>query len=43
MFDVQNLTNRQNVGGYYYDDSIKAVDSWVMTGFFPFFNYRIEF
>jgi hypothetical protein len=43
MLDVQNLTNRQNVAGYYYDDIEKEISSWSMTGFFPFFNYRIEF
>jgi hypothetical protein len=43
MLDVQNITNRQNPGGVYWDSDRNQEDFWSMTGLFPFFNYRIEF
>lgn len=43
LLDVQNATARQNVGGVYYDSELKSIESWTMTGLFPFFNYRLEF
>jgi hypothetical protein len=43
LLDVQNATSRQNIGGVYYDSKAEKLDSWTMTGLFPFFNYRVEF
>ncbi len=43
MLDIQNVSNRQNIAGYFYDSEKRDIDSWSMTGLFPFFNYRIEF
>ncbi|MGB0850230.1 MAG: TonB-dependent receptor plug domain-containing protein, partial [Bacteroidia bacterium] len=41
--DIQNTTNRQNIGGYYYNEKLQKQDSWTLNGLLPFFNYRIEF
>ena len=43
LFDIQNLTGRENKGGVYYDTITQNEEYWTLTGFFPFFNYRIEF
>jgi len=43
MLDVQNVTARDNVGGIFFNNRTKAIESWTMTGLFPFVNYRIEF
>ncbi len=42
-FDVQNVTNRQNIFVSYFDDDTFTVENAYQTGFFPFFNYRVEF
>jgi hypothetical protein len=43
MFDVQNVTNHQNLYGSYYDADKAKVRKVYQMGFFPIFNYRIEF
>ena len=43
MVDIQNVTNNQNPGGSYYDRELEKVQEYYLTGFFPVFNYRIEF
>ncbi|MEL6925877.1 MAG: TonB-dependent receptor, partial [Bacteroidota bacterium] len=43
MLDVQNVTNNQNPGGFYYDTRQEKIQEYYLTGFFPVFNYRIEF
>lgn len=41
MFDLQNVTNRRNIGGQYYDSGSNQVEYFYRAGFFPTFNYRI--
>jgi len=43
MLDVQNVTNRQNVYGYYFNSDANELQAYTQTGLFPNFNYRIEF
>ena len=43
MFDIQNVTNRQNIFEYYYNPESNALEEDTQTGLFPFFNYRVEF
>lgn len=43
MLDIQNVTNRENVGGVFYRRSDFSVGEWYQSGLFPTFNYRIEF
>jgi len=42
MFDLQNVTNRENVWRQYYDSGSNQIESLYQAGFFPTFNYRIE-
>lgn len=42
-FDIQNLTNHQNLYVSYYDNTRKTIKKVYQMGFFPIFNYRIEF
>ena len=41
--DIQNVTNRLNVAGDYWDREINDVNTWTQLGLVPVFNYRIEF
>ncbi|MEZ5196133.1 MAG: TonB-dependent receptor [Bacteroidales bacterium] len=41
--DIQNITNRLNVVGDYYDDETGQVETFTQLGLLPVFNYRIEF
>ncbi len=43
MLDFQNLTNRQNTYAQFYNSETEKLESYTLTGFFPNFNYRIEF
>lgn len=43
MFDVQNVTNRENLHDVEYDENTQMLETNTQTGFFPFVNYRIEF
>lgn len=43
MFDVQNVTNRENLHDKYFNEDTKQIESDTQTGLFPFINYRIEF
>lgn len=43
MFDIQNVTNRENPAETYYDEESQSLQTEDMTGLFPFINYRIEF
>jgi len=43
MFDLQNLTNTQNVLDTFYDDEDEEIITIYQTGLFPFFNYLITF
>jgi hypothetical protein len=41
--DIQNTTNRQNVGGQYFDDKTGDVKYWYQTSLIPIISYRLEF
>jgi hypothetical protein len=43
MLDIQNITNRLNVFAKYFDEDTNQVETYYQNGFFPVFNYRIEF
>ena len=41
--DIQNATNRQNVGGQGYNVETKEIETWYQTGIIPALAYRVEF
>ncbi len=41
--DIQNVTNRQNVGGTYFDVKAGQSKTWYQTPLIPILSYRIEF
>jgi len=41
--DMQNVTNRSNVWGEYYNHEEEAVESIYMTGLIPVLNFKVEF
>lgn len=41
--DIQNTTNRKNVGGQYFDMKTGQVKYWYQTGLIPVLSYKIEF
>ncbi len=41
--DIQNITNHQNLYYSYYDNDKGRIRKEYQLGFFPIFNYRIEF
>lgn len=41
--DIQNTTNRRNVGGQYFDLNSGAVKYWYQTPLIPVLSYRLEF
>ena len=41
--DIQNLTNRSNIWGEYYDADREAVQQIYMTGLIPVLNFKVEF
>jgi hypothetical protein len=41
--DIQNVTNRLNVYTLYYSSNSGQLEEFTQTGFFPNFNYRVEF
>ncbi len=41
--DIQNTTNRQNVGGQYFDQKSGTAKYWYQTGLIPILSYKIEF
>lgn len=43
LLDIQNVTGRQNLYSQYYDNEKKSIEAYTQTGFFPVFNYRVEF
>ncbi len=43
MFDIQNVTNRDNIYDLYYSSGSQQVEKVYQTGLLPIFNYRIEF
>lgn len=43
FFDLQNITNRENVQRYQYNTVTDEINTVTQIGFFPDFMYRIEF
>lgn len=41
--DIQNTTNRKNVGGSYYDVDKNIVKTWYQAPLIPVLSYKIEF
>jgi len=41
--DIQNVTNRSNVGGQYFDAEEMALTYWYQTPLIPVLSYKIEF
>jgi len=41
--DIQNLTNRENIGGYYFDTALQAVVQRKQLGIIPVLTWRMEF
>lgn len=41
--DIQNLTNRSNIWGEYYDADREEVQPIYMTGLIPVLNFKVEF
>lgn len=41
--DIQNVTNRKNVGGQYFDVNTGAIKYWYQTPLLPILSYRLEF
>lgn len=41
--DIQNVTNRKNVGGQYFDKNTGEVKYWYQTPLLPLLSYRLEF
>lgn len=41
--DIQNTTNRKNVGGQYFDEHTGDVKYWYQTSLIPVLSYRLEF
>lgn len=41
--DIQNTTNRKNVGGQYFDDKTGEIKYWYQTPLIPILSYKLEF
>jgi hypothetical protein len=41
--DIQNTTNRRNVGGQYFDAKTGQIKYWYQTPLIPILSYRLEF
>lgn len=41
--DIQNVINRKNVGGQYYDTNTGQVKYWYQSPLIPILSYRLEF
>jgi hypothetical protein len=41
--DIQNTTNRQNIGGTYFDVGKGIVKTWYQSPLIPILSYRLEF
>ena len=41
--DLQNATNRKNLGGQYYEPRSGEVVKWYMVPLLPILSYKIEF
>ncbi len=41
--DIQNTTNRKNVGGQYFNNKTGEINYWYQTPLIPVLSYRLEF
>jgi hypothetical protein len=41
--DIQNVTNRLNIMGDYYDPDLDQIETWTQMGIIPSIIYRVEF
>ena len=41
--DIQNVTNRKNIGGTYFNSEKAAVETWYQAPLIPVLSYKIEF
>ncbi|MBK6996848.1 MAG: hypothetical protein IPH31_18690 [Lewinellaceae bacterium] len=41
--DLQNATNRQNIGGRFFNTDTKAIETWHQAPLIPVLAYRLEF
>ncbi len=41
--DIQNVTNRQNIYGEYYNSESQKIETWYQTPLIPILSYKIEF
>lgn len=41
--DLQNVSNRQNIGGQYFNHEKGEIEYWYQTGLIPVLAYRVEF
>lgn len=41
--DIQNVTNRQNIGGQYFDEATKEIKYFYQTPLIPVLSYKVEF
>ena len=41
--DLQNATNRRNVGGRYYHAEKQIIEEWYLTSLLPVLSYKVEF
>ena len=41
--DIQNVTNRLNEGGRFYNSEIEQIEIYTQTGLFPNLVYKVEF
>ncbi len=42
-FDIQNATNRRNIGGQYFDTKTNTVKYWYQASLIPILSYKLEF
>jgi hypothetical protein len=41
--DIQNVSNRQNIGGRFYNSDTQKVETWYQAPLLPVLAYRIDF
>jgi hypothetical protein len=41
--DIQNTTNRANIGGRYFDSKTQSIKYWYQASLIPILSYRVEF
>ncbi|MFN0216804.1 MAG: TonB-dependent receptor [Saprospiraceae bacterium] len=41
--DIQNTTNRQNIGGSFFNTDTQAIETWYQAPLIPILAYRLEF